>query len=147
MGMQVTRLADAEPFDPPGHRGVGPVRLQGGDDSPGSAVTVTLSHYLPGGEAAMAPQPAETVYVLLAGELVMITEETEATLQPYDSVRFTAGTVRRVVNRTHLPASMLVIRPAVSSAAPGRDPGTHAAGSDARAPAEAPRGRGPHPER
>jgi mannose-6-phosphate isomerase-like protein (cupin superfamily) len=128
MGIQVTRLADAKAFDPPGHRGVGPVRLQGGDGSPESAVTVTLSHYLPGGEAEMAPQPAETVYVLLAGELVMVTEEAEETLRPYDSVRFTAGTRRQVVNRTHLPASMLVIRPANSAADPDRNPSTHAAG-------------------
>jgi uncharacterized cupin superfamily protein len=107
MGMQVTRLADAEPFDPPGHRGVGPVRLH---DVPRSGVTVTLSHYLPGGEAEMAPQPEDTVYVVLAGELVMISDGTEETLLPYDSVHFTAGTQRQVVNRTHLPASMLVIR-------------------------------------
>ncbi|WP_199191238.1 cupin domain-containing protein [Amycolatopsis sp. CA-126428] len=111
MGMQVTRLADAEPFDPPGHHGVGPVRLQGGHGATPGRVSVVLSHYLPGGEAQMAPQPAETIYVLVAGELVMISDGAEETLHPFDSVRFTAGTVRQVVNRTHLPASMLVIRP------------------------------------
>ena len=111
MGMQVTRLADAEPFDPPGHHGVAPVRLQGDHGAAPDGVTVVLSHYLPGGEAEMAPQPTETVYVLVAGELVMISEGAEETLRPFDSVRFTAGTVRQVVNRTHLPASMLVIRP------------------------------------
>ncbi|MDL4818610.1 cupin domain-containing protein [Actinomadura opuntiae] len=107
MAMRVTRLADATPFDPPGHRGVGPVRLQDGE-----TVTVVLSHYLPGGRAEMAPQPTETVYVVVAGELTMISEGTEKTLRPHDSAHFTPGTVRQVVNRTHLPASMLVIRPA-----------------------------------
>ena len=29
MSMRNTRLAEATPFDPPGHHGVGPVRLQG----------------------------------------------------------------------------------------------------------------------
>ncbi len=111
MGMRVTRLADAEPFAPAGHHGVGPVRLQGGEATPTEHVTVALSHYLPGGAAEMAPQPTETVYVVVAGELVMISEEAEVTLYPYDSVHFTPGTVRSVVNRTHLPASMLVIRP------------------------------------
>ncbi|MGX6604995.1 cupin domain-containing protein [Micromonosporaceae bacterium Da 78-11] len=111
MGMHITRLADATPFDPPGHHGVGPVRLLGEDAVPDLGVTVVLSHYLPGGEAATAAQPAETVYVVVAGELVMISDGTEETLHPYDSVHFTAGTVRAVVNRTHLPASMLVIRP------------------------------------
>src|SRR3954469_7932405 len=108
MGMRITRLADATPFDPPGHQGVGPVRLQAGE---ADGVTVVLSHYQPGGEAEMAPQPAETVYVLLEGELVMISDGAEETLRRYDSVHFTAGTVRQVVNRTQLPASMLVIRP------------------------------------
>jgi mannose-6-phosphate isomerase-like protein (cupin superfamily) len=111
MGMQITRLADATPFTPVGHHGVDPVRLRGGHDGPAEGVSVVLSHYLPGGRAEMAPQPAETVYVVVAGELVMISEGVEETLQRYDSVHFTVGTVRQVINRTKLPASMLVIRP------------------------------------
>lgn len=114
MTMRVTRLAEAEPFDPPGHTGVGPLRLQGGEAAPTQDVTVVLSHYLPGGRAEMAVQPTETVYVVVSGELVMVTEEQEETLRPYDSVHFTPGTRRQVVNRSKLPASMLVIRPAVS---------------------------------
>jgi quercetin dioxygenase-like cupin family protein len=111
MGMRIARLADAEPFDPPGHDKVGPVRLLDAG-APGEQITVTLSHYLPGGQAQTAAQPAETVYVVLAGELEMTSEDVRETLRPYDCAHFTAGTVRRVVNRTHLPASMLVIRPA-----------------------------------
>ena len=111
MGMRITRLADAEAFTPPGHAGVGPLRLQGGTDTPTETVTVVLSHYLPGGEAALSPQPVETVYVLVAGELTMIADGEEAVLKPYDSVHFTPGTQRAVVNRSNLPASMLVVRP------------------------------------
>lgn len=107
MGMRITRLVDATPFAPEGHSGVRPVRLQSGEQ-----VSVVLSHYLPGGEAQLAPQPVETCYVVVSGELVMISEGTEETLHPYDSVLFTTGTLRQVVNRSHLPASMLVIRPA-----------------------------------
>lgn len=110
MTMRVTRIADAEPFNPVGHHGVGPVRLQGGESTPTSDFTVALSHYLPGGSAELAPQTAETVYVVVAGELVMTSEEAEAALGPFDSVHFTTGTQRTVVNRTNLPASMLVIR-------------------------------------
>lgn len=110
MTMRVTRLADAEPFTPVDHDGVGPVRLQGGEATPTSDFTVVLSHYLPGALAALAPQVAETVYVILSGELVMTSEGAEETLGTYDSVHFTPGTMRTVENRTHLPASMLVIR-------------------------------------
>ncbi len=112
MTMRITRLADAEAFAPLGHTGVGPLRLQGGQHTPTEQVTVVLSHYLPGGQADTSPQPVETVYVLVSGELVMISDGQEATLRPYDSVHFTPGTVRQVVNRSPLPASMLVIRPA-----------------------------------
>jgi mannose-6-phosphate isomerase-like protein (cupin superfamily) len=110
MSMRVTRLADAEPFQPVGHDGVGPVRLQGGASTPTSDFTVALSHYLPGAEAELAPQPAETVYVVTSGELVMISEGKEETLGAFDSVHFTPGTLRSVTNRTHLTASMIVIR-------------------------------------
>ncbi len=113
MSMRITRLAAAEAFSPPGHAGVVPLRLQGGTDTPTERVTVVLSHYLPGGQAEMSAQPTETVYVLVSGELTMISEGEESVLQPYDSVHFTPGTHRQVVNRSPLPASMLVIRPVV----------------------------------
>jgi mannose-6-phosphate isomerase-like protein (cupin superfamily) len=110
MTMRVTRITDAERFQPVGHEGVGPVRLQGGESFPTSDFTVALSHYLPGGAAELAPQDAETVYVIVSGQLVMIAEGAEEVLGPLDSVHFTAGTLREVENRTNLPASMLVIR-------------------------------------
>ncbi|WP_426517458.1 cupin domain-containing protein [Diaminobutyricibacter sp. McL0618] len=110
MTMRVTRIGDAEPFQPEGHNGVGPVRLQGGESTPTTDFTVALSHYLPGGAAELAPQPSETVYVIVSGELVMSAEGREAVLGVFDSVHFTPGTVRSVENRTNLPASMLVIR-------------------------------------
>lgn len=112
MTMRITRLSDAEPFHPAGHEGVGPVRLQGGATTPTTDVTVALSHYLPGGSAEMSPQPSEVVYVQVSGALTMISEGEEVTLDPLDSVHFAAGTVRAVENRTNMPASMLVIRPA-----------------------------------
>ena len=110
MTMRITKLEDGEPFSPVGHEGVGPVRLQGGADTPTSDCTVVLSHYLPGGAAELAPQDAETVYVVLSGELVMSSDGDTVALGPFDSVHFTRGTMRTVENRTHLPASMLVIR-------------------------------------
>jgi mannose-6-phosphate isomerase-like protein (cupin superfamily) len=110
MTMRVTRIADAEPFAPVGHDGVGPVRLQGGSKTPTEKFTVALSHYLPGAAAQLAPQEAETVYVMLSGNLVMAADGVEETLGVNDSVHYTVGTLRTVENRTNLPASMLVIR-------------------------------------
>ena len=119
MTMRITRLGDAERFHPAGHEGVGPLRLQGGESTPTSEFTVALSHYLPGGQAELAPQVAETVYVLLAGALVMSSDGDEAVLGPLDSVHFTPGTTRTVENRTNQPASMLVIRAVERSAGAG----------------------------
>ncbi len=110
MTMRVTKIGNAEPFSPVGHVGVGPVRLQGGQATPTTDFTVALSHYLPGGIAELAPQTAETVYVVLSGELVMASDGVEEVLAAFDSVHFTVGTTRTVENRTHLPASMIVIR-------------------------------------
>jgi len=117
MTMRITRLDDAEPFAPMGHTGVGPVRLQGGTTTPTTDFTVALSHYLPGGQADLSAQVAETVYVVVSGSLVMTSDGVEASLDPMDSVHFSPGTTRTVVNRTHLPASMLVIRAARESEA------------------------------
>jgi quercetin dioxygenase-like cupin family protein len=108
--IDITRLCRAQPFQPAGHHGVGPVHLFGGEDYDG-AVTAALSHYLPGGRADMSPVPAETLYVVLTGTLTLDTEGDDYDLHPLDAVRLTAGTLRGVENRTNLPASMLVIRP------------------------------------
>ncbi|GAA3310029.1 cupin domain-containing protein [Streptomyces cinereospinus] len=111
MPIEITQLTQAQPFQPVGHHGVGPVHLFGGEHYDG-AVTVALSHYLPGGGADMSPVPAETLYVVLTGTLTLIDADgVSHVLGALDSARLTAGTVRGVENRTNLPASMLVIRP------------------------------------
>ena len=110
MPLQVVRLTDAIPFSPPGHVNVQPVQLQGNAQAPTEDVTVVLSHYLPGGEAESQAMTAETVYVVVAGELVVSCEGQEATLGVYDSVLLPAGAVRIMQNRSPLPASMIVIR-------------------------------------
>ncbi|MEU3735170.1 cupin domain-containing protein [Streptomyces sp. NPDC033538] len=118
MAIEITQLTQAQPFQPVGHHGVGPVHLFGGEHYDG-AVTVALSHYLPGGRADLSPVPAETLYVVLTGTLTLIDADGASyVLEPFDSARLTAGTVRGVENRTNLPAGMLVIRPnpAASSA-------------------------------
>ena len=112
MTVQVTRLADTVAFDPPHHRGVRASILSSDALSSTTSIVVGLSHYLPGGEAELGPQPSETVYVVVAGELVLTSDGIEQTLRLLDCAHSTAGTVRRVSNQSPLPASMLVIRTA-----------------------------------
>jgi uncharacterized cupin superfamily protein len=108
--LQITRLADATPFHPPGHTNVQPVQLQGGEHSPTVDVTVVLSHYLPGGRAEEDTMQSETVYVVLAGDLFISSDGDETTLHTYDSVRLPAGATGALENRGPLPTSILVIR-------------------------------------
>jgi len=110
MSLQVVNLTDAVAIYPPGHSNVQPFQLQGGPAAPTEDVTVVLSHYLPGGRAESTVMTAETIYVVVAGQLVVTADGAEATLGVFDSVMLPAGTVRTMENRGKLPASMIVIR-------------------------------------
>jgi len=115
--MHVTRLADAKPYDAARHFDMVGLRLQGLDASPSEAFWVGLSHFLPGGGAESAASPLERVYVVVAGEVTVTTEAGETTLRAMDSCRLAPGETRAIVNRTNLPASMLVIMPYPKDAA------------------------------
>jgi hypothetical protein len=122
VSIDITRLAQARRFQPPGHNGVGPVHLFGGEDYDG-AVTVALSHYLPGGQADLSPVPVETLYLVLTGTLTLTDADGRSEdLHALDGARLTHGTLRRVDNHTNLPASMLVIRPNPVDPAPEARP-------------------------
>jgi hypothetical protein len=108
--VHLQRIADADRYSPKDHPGVGPVYLQGGAEYDG-AVSVVLSHYLPGAHAELARLAIETIYVVLIGELHVESGHDTATLHSYDSVRLVAGEHRYIENRTNLPATILVIRP------------------------------------
>ena len=109
--MQVTRIGAAQPYDAPKHHGGHMLRLQGHDASPAQNYWVGLSHFLPGGGAERDATPLEKVYVVLSGEVTVLTDDAEATLGPMDSCYLAPNEAREVVNRTNLPASMLVVMP------------------------------------
>lgn len=109
--MQVTRINDAKAYEAAGHFDVASLRLQGHQASETDNFWCGLSHYLPGGRADMAGSPFEKVYVIVAGELTVITEAGETVLGPLDSCHIAASEARAVENRTNAVASMLVIVP------------------------------------
>ena len=65
--MEVTRLADALPYEAPRHHGIAALRLHGGEQTNAERVVVGLSHFLPGGGADASSSEAERVYVVLEG--------------------------------------------------------------------------------
>ena len=109
--MQVTRLAEARGYEAPGHHGMLGLRLQGFDASETQSFWVGLSHFLPGGGAEHEATPVEKVYVVVEGEVTVITDAGETTLRPMDSCRLAPGEAWAIANRTNLPASMLVAMP------------------------------------
>jgi mannose-6-phosphate isomerase-like protein (cupin superfamily) len=109
--MDVTRLDDAKPYEGPKHFDVSTLRLQGFDASSAESFWVGLSHFLPGGGAEMDATPLEKVYVVVDGEVTIVTEDGDTTLHPFDSCWIGANEARAIENRTNRPASMLVVMP------------------------------------
>jgi quercetin dioxygenase-like cupin family protein len=106
--MRITHRADAVPYVAPLHTGVDTRRLQGLEAGPSQNFWVGLSVYPPGGIAESSPTRAETVYVVLDGELTL-TCEGQHILRTHDSVHFGPGETRELVNAGDGDATMLVI--------------------------------------
>ena len=109
--MQVTRLADAKPYEAPKHFDMRALRLQGSDASDAKGFWVGLSHFLPGGGTERDATPLEKVYVVTDGEVTVVTDDGEATLGPLDSCYLAPDEARSLENRTNRPTSMLVVMP------------------------------------
>jgi hypothetical protein len=103
--MQVIGIEDAGAYQAPGHFDVRTLRLQGAEATPVNHFTVGLSVFLPAGGCEMSTTPLEKVYVVIEGEVTIITDSGEATLGPLEA--------RAIENRTNMAATMLVVMPAV----------------------------------
>jgi quercetin dioxygenase-like cupin family protein len=84
------------------------IRLQGHEAGYSERFWVGLSIYHPAAEVEETPTREETVYVVLDGELVVTTADTETVLGPLDSVHLAKGEVRSIHNRTDRVALLLV---------------------------------------
>ena len=62
---------------------------------------------------AKATTPLEKVYVVIEGEVTVVTDEGEATLGPLDSIYLAPSEARAIENRTNAAASMLVVMPPI----------------------------------
>lgn len=109
--MLVRRFADAKPYDAPNHRGVMGVRLQGFEDGGPLNQWVGYSQFLPGGGAGPDATPFEKVYVVLDGEMTVITQGVETVLRAMDSCTIGPGEVREIINRSNHVCKMLVVLP------------------------------------
>lgn len=109
--MQVTRLKGALRYEAAKHFDVTALRLQGAEATKTDTFWCGLSYYLPGGRAERGASPLERVYIVLDGEITVITNEGETVLGPLDSCHIAPDEMRAVENRTNRVATMLVIMP------------------------------------
>lgn len=118
--METIRARSVSPYDAPKHHGMVAFLLQGRQASANEHFWVGLSLFLPAGGAEWAASATEKVYVLLDGEITVVTDGGETVLQPMDSCRIAPGESRLIENRGHEVARMLVIS---ASSGPNAAPG------------------------
>jgi quercetin dioxygenase-like cupin family protein len=109
--MNLTRFADAPQYFPPNHDGMHCLRLQGHEAGPSDTIWLGVSHILPGGGTTLDASPIEKLYVVLDGQVTVITEAGEEILGPHDSCRLAPGEKRALKNNTNRPASILLAMP------------------------------------
>lgn len=109
MAARIMRAGDAPSYFPPLHNDVVARRLHGLEAGPTDAFWVGLSDYPPGSNVEEGPTAAECVYVLLSGSLELTADGHPHTLEAGDSVHFTKGTLRSVVNSSKVDAQLLVV--------------------------------------
>ncbi|MCB1462537.1 MAG: cupin domain-containing protein [Nitratireductor sp.] len=118
--MEITRADAVSAYEAPKHHAMMAFTLQGKDATANEHFWVGLSLFLPRGGAEHAASATEKVYVVLAGEITILTDEGEEFLGPMDSCRIAPGEARTIENRSHDVVKMLVIS---ANAGPGKETG------------------------
>ena len=113
--MNVTRIDSAPVYEAPNHFAMRCLRLQGHEAGPSQSLWLGLSIIEPGGYTSLNASPLEKHYVVLDGELTLVSEldgiTTEAVLHPQDSACFQPGEKRQLINRSAGPARILLAMP------------------------------------
>ena len=107
--MKKTEIKDVKPYDAAGHFNMTAMRLHGKEESGAQKFWMGLSHFLPGGGAEMGATPTEKIYYVLEGEVTIVTPDGEIALKKSDSIFIGPGEQRAIINKTNMPASMLVV--------------------------------------
>ncbi len=80
--MHVTRIQQAKPYDAKLHHVMTALQLQGGAASETKQFTLGLSHFLPGGGAEASASNTEKIYLVISGEVTIVTAAGEVTPVP-----------------------------------------------------------------
>jgi quercetin dioxygenase-like cupin family protein len=120
--MNVTRFAQAPVYAPPHHFDMRCLRLQGHEAGETRQLWMGISEIAPGGHTTLDGSAMEKHYVVLEGELTLVSElhgvRQESVLRPLDSCCFEPGEKRQIVNRSQAPARILLAMPLLPASAP-----------------------------
>ena len=111
--MNVTRFEEAPEYFPPNHISMRCVRLQGHEAGPAESLWLGVSAIEPDGCTTSDASPVEKHYVVLEGEVTVVTDEGEVVLAVFDSCRIAPGERRALQNRSRGPAKILLAMPFV----------------------------------
>ncbi len=113
--MNVTRLANAPEYVAPNHFDMQCLRLQGREAGPAVQLWMGMSILQPGGHTSLDGSPIEKHYVVLEGELTLVSEidgvQTREVLKAFDSCRFAPGEKRQIINHTQQLVRILLAMP------------------------------------
>ena len=113
--MHVTRFHAAPEYVAPNHFDMRCLRLQGREAGPAEQLWLGVSIIAPGGHTTLEASPIEKHYVVLDGELTLVTEfdstPEQAVLTRFDSCRLAPGEKRQLINRGERDATVLLAMP------------------------------------
>lgn len=105
--MKVVKKGQGDPYEAPKHFNYWAMNKLRPELS--KRLQVGVSHFLPGGGAEMSSSPAERVYYVLAGSVLVKGKNEEHLLGPDDLIYIAADEEREFQNQETTPATILVI--------------------------------------
>ena len=113
--MNLTRIDQAPEYVAPNHFDMKCLRLQGREAGPAVQLWMGLSILQPGGHTSLDASPIEKHYVVLEGELTLVSEsnghEHREVLRLHDSCCYAPGEKRQIINHTDRVAKLLLAMP------------------------------------
>ena len=120
--MHVTRIDQAPEYTAPNHFDMTCLRLQGREAGPAVQLWLGMLILQPGGHTTLDPSPIEKHYVVLEGELTLVTEidgqEHREVLGQHDSCCYAPGEKRQIINHTQRVGKILLAMPFAPPAPP-----------------------------
>jgi len=119
--MNVTRIDQAPEYVAPNHFDMTCLRLQGREAGPAVQLWMGMSIFQPGGHTSLEASPIEKHYIVVQGELTVVTErdgqEHREVLRQFDSCCYAPGEKRQIINHTDQEARLVLAMPFAPPAA------------------------------